>query len=816
MKKQLFNSDWNIYPGVQGPFDQINGLRYHARKVTLPHDAMIEEPRIPSCESAAQTGFYPTKSYTYIKDFFVPQEWAEDTILLEFEGVMQKAMVYLNEEFLGSHSYGYTGFTVDLTPYLRPGKENHLKVLALGQERASRWYTGMGIYRDVWLWRGKNVFLPPRSVKVTTETIDDDSSTLRLDMTVENRLLRPQRVQVKYRLLGPDGSLAAEDWAAVTLGPQEVCSFVQRLVVEEPRLWSPEHPNLYTWQLELWQNSQKLDAAQGTLGIRTLQMDAKHGLRINGETINLRGSCIHHDNGVIGAVSLYDAEIFKLEGLKAAGFNAIRCAHHPAGEALLKACDTVGILVMDELSDMWNDPKNPHDFGLDFDRDWEETAKNMVEKDYNHPSVVLYSTGNEIPEIGREQGTANHRRIAAKIRTLDPTRFTTCGINGYLAVSDLLQEKAQQSASTQETAGSETLNEVMGGSSQDTLDDFSTSELLTQRLEPTVSAVDVVGYNYLTARHVLEHQCHPQRVVVGSETFPPEIGTLWPIVEENSHVIGDFTWTGWDYVGEAGIGIFHYGEVKGQGWYPDRLAYCGDITLNGFRRPASYLREIAYGLRKEPYIAVVRPEHTGESFDKNNWKYIDALDSWTYPGFEGKPTQVYVLAQGEEAELFCNGRSLGRKALGETEPLTAVFPLPYEPGKLRAVVYQDGVILGETTLATAGKVTGLHVSVSQEALAPAEGLAFLTVDLVDENGIPNRREEKAITVTVKGAGSLLGFGSGAPSTEGSYQDNTWPTFDGRVMAVVRAGKEVGEIRVTFSASGCQDVIKVLQVTKAFQ
>lgn len=812
MQKELFQTGWRLRPGILGPFDAMGGAESQGQPVTLPHDAMIYEDRDPACESRAQTGFYPSKSYTYLKDFFVPEDWAEDTVLLEFEGVMQKAMVYLNEEFLGAHSYGYTGFTLDLTPYLRPGKENHLKVLAIGQERASRWYSGMGIYRDVWLWRGKGLFLPPRSVKATTEGIDCDSATLRLDLTVENRRPRPQEVRLCYRLLAPDGSLAAEDWAAVALGPQEAGAFAQRLVVEEPRLWSPDHPELYTWELELWQDGRQLDSARGTLGIRTLQVDAKHGMRINGEAVNLRGACIHHDNGVIGAVSLYDAEVFKLRGLKAAGFNAIRSAHHPAGEALLNACDAVGILVMDELADMWNDPKNAHDFSLDFDRDWEDAAKAMVAKDYNHPSVVLYSTGNEIPEISREQGAANHRRIAAKLRALDPTRFTTCGINGYLAVSDLVQEMRKQQAAGNETAGSEALNQLMG--SQNPLEDLSSSEMLTQRLEPTVSAVDVVGLNYLTSRHTLEHQRHPQRVVVGSETFPPEIGTLWPIVEENPHVIGDFTWTGYDYLGEAGIGIFHYGRVESQGIYPDRLAYCGDISLNGYRRPASYLREIAYGLRKEPYIAVVRLEHTGEPFDKNNWKYIDALDSWTYPGWEGKPAQVYVLAQGEEVELFCNGRSLGRKPLGEAEPLTAVFPLPYEPGELRAVAYQDGAILGESTLATAGPVKALAVAVSQEVLAPVEGLAFLTVDLVDEAGAPNRREEKPVTVTVEGAGTLLGFGSGAPSAEGSYQDATWPTFDGRVMAVVRAGEEPGEIRVTFSAPGCAPVAKTLRVAGA--
>lgn len=814
MKKQLFNTGWKLQKGILGPFEQFFGAKAPEKEVTLPHDAMIEEKRDPACESGTQTGFYPTKSYTYLKELDVPADWDGDTVLLEFEGVMQKAMVYLNGEFLGGHSYGYTGFTVDLTPSLRCGQKNLLKVLAIGQEKASRWYTGMGIYRDVYLWRGKDVFFPPRPVQVTTEAIENGYATVRLDIQVENKLSRYQQARVNLRLTAPDGVTAAEEWAAVTLGPGETSRFPQRLTVENPKLWSPEHPDLYTWKVELWDGDTLLDSAEGPCGIRTLRLDARRGLQINGETVKLRGACVHHDNGVIGAVSLYDAEVYKLKGLKAAGFNAIRCAHHPAGEALLRACDTVGILVMDELADMWNDPKNPHDFSLDFAARWEDEVSYMTKKDYNHPCVVLYSTGNEIPEIGNRQGTAMQRKIAWKFRESDSTRFTTCAINGYLAVSDAIlsnrenHEKKDQTG----TGGNEALNDVMGGSEQELLDNLSVSPLLTGRVEPAVGSVDVAGYNYLTARHELEHQNHPHRVVVGSETFPPEIGTLWPIVEQNGHVIGDFTWTGWDYLGEAGIGIFHYGEIKGQGWYPDRLAYCGDITLNGYRRPVSYLREIAFGLRKAPAIAVERLEVYGKQFDKNNWKYVDALDSWTYPGWEGKPAKVYVLAQAEEVELFLNGRSLGRKPVGKEAPLTAIFELTYEPGELKAVAYQDGEVIGESSVSTAGEAAALQVEVSQEVLAPVEGLSFLTVDLVDQDGRPNRRAEKEISVTVEGAGTLLGFGSGAPSTEGSYQSTTWPTFDGRVMAAVRAGEKPGKIKVTFSAPGCPDVRKVLIVT----
>lgn len=813
MQKRLFNDGWQVAAGVQDPFAVLFGGAAQGRPVTLPHDAMIEEERDPACGSGTQSGFYPARSYTYAKRFTAPEGWQGLRTLLEFEGVMQKAMVYLNGEFLGGHSYGYTGFTVDLTPYLRYDEENELKVLALGQERASRWYSGMGIYRDVYICQGEELYISPNSLRVTTEAVEDGYAVLRVDGEAANQGAQPRTVELRLTIEG-----AAPLSAMLSLAPGET-SFSQRITVDGPRLWSPDSPDMYTCKAELLDSkSEVLDSEEARFGIRTLQLDARQGLRINGKTVKLRGACIHHDNGLIGCTNLYEAERFRMEQLKAAGFNAIRSAHHPAGPSLLRACDDVGILVMDELSDMWNDPKNPHDFGPDFLKNWEDSAAEMVQKDYNHPCVVLYSTGNEIPEISKAQGYAQHRRITELIKGLDPTRYTTCGINGFLAVSDVLgsmmeQQRQETINASNAGAGSEALNSLMGASQWEQTDKFSVDPLLTQRLEPAVSSVDVAGYNYLTARHVLEHEAHPDRVVVGSETFPPEIGRLWPIVRDNPHVIGDFTWTGYDYLGEAGIGIPHYGEVKSQGMYPDRLAYCGDIDLNAARRPVSFLREIAFGLRSEPYIAVHRPEVFGKQFDPNNWKYFDALHSWTYPGQEGRPTRVYVLADCDEVELILDGSSLGRKKIGEVLPYTAAYDVDYRPGGLKAVGYRDGQACGEDLLHTAGPVAAMRVGVSKESIeAGGQGIAFITVDLVDENGTPNLSDGRTVTVKVEGAGTLQGFGSAAPSTEGSYQDTACPAFNGRVMAVVRGGAEPGECKVTFSAEGLEDVGVTLQVT----
>ena len=807
MKKTLFSTGWTVRPGVPNPFGVIFGSEPEATPVTLPQDAMILEERRPDAPSGNQTGYYPVKSYTYEKRFFAPVEWKRKQNTLEFEGVMAQAMVYLNGELITTNHYGYAQFYAELNSRLRYGEENVLQVIARSAENNSRWYPGAGIYRDVWLHQGELIHVPPEGVRLTTAELADGFALVLADVAIENTGLEAKKLRLRVTLTAPDGRETAAENVISLLQTERVHSHL-RLCVDEPDCWSPDHPALYAWRAELFDEDALLDRAEGRFGIRKLSLDARHGLRINGVETKLRGACIHHDNGIIGATTLPDAEEFRMLQLKAAGFNAIRSAHHPAGKALLEACDRLGILVMDELTDIWEMPKNSADYSLDFVSEWRLSIQRMVAKDYNHPCVVLYSLGNEIAEIGRRSGGRRNREMANFLRALDPTRYVTCAISGFLAMTDRIDEMkvemAQAEASLQseaESSGSEALNAAMAKMARQKMDAFSTSRGLSETMEEVACELDVVGYNYLTARHEYEHTAHPERIVVGSETYPTEIARLWDIVERNPHVLGDFTWTGYDYLGEAGIACYHYApERHEQGWYPDRLAYCGDITLNAYRRPVSYLREIAYGLRRAPMIAVERLDRFGQPDNTNDWKYYDAIDSWTWPGFEGKPTVAHVLAGAEEVELFLNGVSLGRKA---TERHEAAFALNYEPGELLAIGYTNGKEDGRFALRTAGSPAALGVSVDKKVLAAdGRGAAFVTIDLLDENGMPSRFETRKVTVTVEGAGTLAGFGSAHPQCEGSYQDSTWETFDGRVMAVVRSTEEAGEIRLRISAEGC--------------
>ncbi|MBQ6256617.1 MAG: DUF4982 domain-containing protein [Clostridia bacterium] len=804
MKYTYFHQDWRVREGMAQPFDAVfPGGVTQGKPVTLPQDAMILEQRDAHCAGKNQAGYYPAKTYTYTKDFEAPYDWKDQTILVEFEGVMAKALVYLNNEYLICHKYGYSGFFADLTPYLRIGGKNTLKVISVNQDLASRWYPGSGIYRDVLLWQGGKQRFLPDGVRLTTLRAEGGCASVKIEYEMAGILDQPRKIAVTAEIQDGPQVVAAQTQYH-TLGETGTGSLSMEL--QGIHLWSLETPQLYTLHLTMTDEEGFVqDAHTETVGIRTLSLSAEKGLCVNGETVKLRGACIHHDNGIIGATTLYAAEEFRIRKLKEAGFNSIRNAHHPASKALLRACDRWGMLVMDELTDMWREPKNPYDFALDFPEVWQDEVARMVRKDYNHPSVALYSTGNEIPEIGRASGHEMNKKLVDALHRLDGTRFVTNAISGFLAIADHAGDFASQAEAprpgeqaSNAAGGSEQMNAMAGDMEKRMMDAFSVSPILSQCILPIEEGVDVAGYNYLTARHAFIHQKHPDWVVVGSETYPTEIADLWPIVENYPHVIGDFTWTGYDYLGEAGIGSFHYdSEKKDQGWYPDRLAYCGDIDLNGYRRPVSFLREIAYGLRQKPYLFVKRVDKVGHIHDRNRWKYHDGIHSWTFPGYEGLETTVYVLTKDPEAELFLNGVSLGKKKVGHPEGLTAQFTVPYKPGTL--TVRTAG---GEDTLVTAASPKGLRVTASKTKLEKGgRDVCFVTADLVDENGIVNRFEQKTIQARLTGNAVLAGFGSADPSCEGSYSDPVWQTYDGRVMAAVRSGANAGKASLALIMDG---------------
>ncbi len=807
MEKLYFNREWYVSKIDGKIFGALFTGYPEGVEVTLPHDAMIEEDVDFVCENSGQTAFYPEGYYRYVKEFDVPREWSDKTISLELEGAYMNSRVYLNNDYVGGCHYGYSNCYVNLDHSLRYGEKNRIEVLVNNERLSSRWYTGGGLYRNVWLYVGETVHFTIDGIKISTPEVETEGAVVLVRPTVRNDDKKNHRFRVMTEIYDREGNKAAEEESIGLLYGNTEQELYQRLTISYPDLWSCENPALYSCRLTLFMDDRKMEYQKVGFGIRRLQLDAVHGLRINGEQVKLRGACIHHDNGIIGACTLEMAEERRCRLLKEAGFNCIRSAHHPASKALLDACDRYGMLVMDEFADMWTWPKNKNDYSLYFSEDWEKDVQLMVKKDFNHPSVILYSTGNEIQEVGMPKGVEINRKIAEKIRGLDNTRYITNAFNALLAAMDYEQEICREIREKASKEG-KGLNDMMGDARDITSDwmikGLEVHPLMTEKIDSFVGSMDIAGYNYLTIRHEMDHMRKPNRVVLGTETFPSEIAELWAIVERNDYVIGDMTWTGYDYLGEVELGVIRFPEEEPKEKRYGRTAWSGDLDITGKRRPVSYFREIVYGLRKEPYITVGDPVHHGMKQEKSNWAFEDSLSSWTWRGYEGKPVTVDVYSGSDEVELFLNGKSLGRKPAGKQNRFTARYELIYEPGILKAVACEEES-QWEMELQTAKEGLMLDVKADRHKIrANGADLVYITVQLCDRDGVADMQMRKDVMIEVEGVCNLQGYGSADPYFKGSYRQHTVQTFEGRVQAVIRAGFEAGEIHVRFKAEGCPD------------
>lgn len=805
MIRTSFNDGWEFRPKIN-QFAEVSGRKAPYRPVAVPHDAMLGEERSPSADGAG--AYFPGGAYEYRKVFHVASEDEGKRVLVEFEGVYRDAVVFVNGAYVTQRPYGYSQFRADIGPHLRYGEMNEIRVEARTHQD-SRWYTGAGIYRDTWLLVGPPVRIAPEGVRVTVLEIDRERAVVEVAVRVESDAPVLRTVRLAAEATGPDGRAVAAGAAPVTVAPGQDATARLRLYVREPALWSPDEPALHAAAVTLDDGA---DAERVTFGIRSLHLDPERGLRLNGAPVKLRGACVHHDNGPLGAATYARAEERRVELLKEAGFNAIRMSHHPMSSAMLRACDRLGMLVVDEAFDMWTSGKSPFDYSLHFAEWWERDIEAMVARDYNHPSVIMYSIGNEIPETGSPAGAVWGRRLAEKVRALDPTRFVTNGINTALAVMADLAAMQQAQAARGDGAG---INTFMADPAA-RMEAIAVSELVTRKTEESFAVLDVAGMNYAEARYELDRKLFPGRVVLGTETFPTRIARNWRLVRENGHVIGDFTWTGWDYLGEVGIGRPRYRTSDGphpelMAPYPHLTADCGDIDITGHRRPASYYREIVFGLRDDPYLAVRRPEHHGETFTGTPWAWSDTTESWTWPGFEGAPVTVEVYGAADEAELVVNGRSLGRRPL---EDFRTEFEATYEPGEVVAVAYTDGAETGRHAVRTATGPVRLEAAADRTRVTATGGdLAFVALALVDADGTRHPAADRPVRLDVTGNGVLAAFGSARPSTEERFDAPGHRTYEGRALAVLRPTGP-GEIRLVASAPDCDPVTVRVAVEEA--
>ena len=750
------------------------------KTVTLPHDAMLAEPRTALSAGGTNTGWYEGYDYEYRRTLTVPENALADTRILEFEGVYHNAEVWLNGQKAAFRPYGYTNFYVDCAPYLHAG-ENELRVIARNADQPnSRWYSGAGIYRPVQLWTAGGAHIALNGVKIRTLSLD------------------PAVVEVRVKTTAPGTvRLTVDDLPAVQQESDGGAVFT--LTLDNARFWTPETPNLYTCRVSFAD-----DEVTETFGVRKVEWGTD-GFLLNGKRYIIQGACIHHDNGLLGAVCDPDAVARKVRLLKENGYNAIRSAHNPCSKALLAECDRQGMLVMDEYIDHWYIHKTEHDYVDYFNDWWHQDLTDMVEKDYNHPCVVLYSTGNEVSETAQKRGIALTKEMTDFLHGLDDSRPVTCGVNiffnflssiGFGVYSD---EKAKKEAERAEKAkqrgekaakkkavGSQFFNNLAGLLGDEFMKRGATLHGCDVKTRDAFANMDIAGYNYGIYRYKHDLKKYPQRLILGSETFCNDAYKFREMAKSEPRLVGDFVWAGMDYLGEVMVGSWEYADYAetfdgGPGWVS---AGSGRIDLTGKPLGEALYTRVALEADNGPYIAVCPVNHTGERHSPSAWKMTNAMPSWSWTGCEGRKASVEVYARAARVELVLNGHTVGSKTL--KNDCLARFSIPYESGTLEAVSYDAADHeIGRCKLQSAGGTTRLTLDAEEPTVKPGH-LCYIRLRYTDENGITKPLVRANIQVQVRG-GTLVGLGSACPFNKHSYLDSETDTYYGEALAIVRMG-----------------------------
>lgn len=767
MKREQFTENWT--------FHMENGVLHDVR---LPHDAAQEAGREQGAGSGSGGAYYRGGKYLYEKVFRMPQEWKDREVILELEGVYPSAEVLLNGKKAGTCRYGYSGYYVPLC-HINAAEENVLAVeVDASRQPDSRWYSGSGIYRPVWIWTENKTHIKPDGIRITT--LSTEPAVVSVEVSVENAENRNPGIR---SIILQNGRIVAEGKGNKT-----------EISIPDAKLWSAEHPDLYECRIILEENNEVLDEQTVSFGIRRISWSTK-GLFINGQNTLLKGGCVHHDNGILGARTFRESEFRKVSRLKKAGFNAIRSAHNPAGKDLLEACDVLGMYVMDEGWDMWYKSKTKYDYAARFESGCAEDISAMVAKDYNHPSVIMYSIGNEVTEPMEEKGIETAKHLTELFHMQDLSRPVTAGINLTLLLMasmgiDLTKNDGNEDVVPQQEMNSTTYNEMMSESSEK-MNMASASDEADQISSPVLDALDIAGYNYASARYELESRKHPDRIIVGTETYAYKLAENWEMVKKHSYIIGDFMWTAWDYLGEAGIGAWTW-EEDGASFnkkYPWLLADTGAFDIIGNDNAEAGLAQAVWGAGKKPYIGVVPVNHQADKMTKAMWRGTNAIPCWSYEGCEGRPAHVEVYSDGAEAELLVNHKSAGRKKLNG---MKADFDTIYEPGVLQAVIYNDaGEKETESELRSAGGEVQIRME-KEPQFIPEDNICYVDIDLTGSNGEIEGNADRCLSVEVEN-GELLAYGSANPKTEEDFLKGRYTTWYGRSLAVIRTN---GQARVT--------------------
>ncbi len=790
-----------------------------AYPVTLPHDAMLSEPRTQESIGEGNIGWYIGGDYEYTKKFTVPKEYENQKVLIEFEGVYHNAEVHINGKKVAGRPYGYTNFYINTDGFFKFGEENEVKVIAHNADQPnSRWYSGTGIYRPAYLHIGGEKYIPVNGVKIRTLSYNPAQIEVAVKTSAPGEVSLEIEFEGKRVLtaIGESKAVAAQNnetknTSAASEKPAKEYQAVFLLDVPNAKLWDTEHPSLYTCKAVFGE-----DEVTETFGIRELVWNPQVGMTINGKRVILRGACFHHDNGVLGACTYPEAEERKMRIFKENGYNAVRSAHYPCSKALLDACDRVGMLLMDEYVDVWYIHKTKYDYANQLAGWWKQDLKDMVDKDFNHPSVIMYSTGNEVAETAQKKGIALTGEMTNYLHSLDSTRPVTCGINIFfnflssIGLGVYSDDKAEKSAENAEKFAAEQAKKAaaakpekkkkpVGSEFYNTLaclvgDYFmkcgATLYPCDLKTRDAYANMDIAGYNYGIFRYKHDLKKYPNRLILGSETFCKDAYSFWEIAKKNKRIIGDFVWAGWDYIGEVGDGAAEYSDYKFEDPSTRMTGGNGRIDLNGKPRAEAAYTRVAFERETGPFIAV-DPVYQKEKLRLTGWQLTKALESWAWGGCSGEPAKVEVYARAAQVELFINGKSVGKK---NVKKCRANFNTTYEDGEITAVSYDEkGKEINRYSLQTAGKETILQVRPEEKSVKP-EGLAFVQLQYTDTKGIWKPMEKHNLKVTVEN-GILKGLGSPAPYVKGNYTDDTVATYYGEAMAVVQADGN-GPVKVT--------------------
>jgi beta-galactosidase len=595
--------------------------------------------------------------------------------------------------------------------------------------------------------------------------VTKQKATVNVVTTIENGRSEITALTLRVKLRGPQGKTLQTSEAKTEVAAGDQVKIPLALDVKSPPLWSTDSPKLCQADVTLLVDGKAVDRTTTTFGIREIKFSVENGFTLNGETVKLRGACLHHDNGPLGSAAFDRAEERKVELMKANGYNAIRTSHNPPSTALLDTCDRLGILVMDEAFDCWEEGKNPDDYGKYFNEWWQRDLESMILRDRNHPCVILWSIGNEVPQRVKESGYVIAKQLSDEVHRLDPTRPVTEAI---CAPWDGQPWSATATA---------------------------------------FSFLDVGGYNYQPAQYERDHEKFPDRIIVGTESFPRDFAQYWSAVEKNPYVLGDFVWTGMDYLGEAALGSARVNGIESGEYFN---AFCGDLDLCGFKKPQSYYRDVVWDISPLE-IFVHRPIPEGRRESVSGWGWPDELVSWTWSGNEGKTLQVNVYSKCDSVRLELNGKEVATQQI-DSRRWTARFEVPYTAGELKAVGLTDGKVVATKVLRTVGPAKKIRLTVDRSTITADRGdLAYVTVEITDESGNLMPDATNMVYFELTGPGELAAVGSGAPNVMESFQQPKHTIWHGRCLAILRPKGDSGEIILKAEADGLEAATIVVKM-----